>query len=613
MPTASALSLIIDITNPGKAGIIQSFQNRLISESLLLIRNDTENVSLRFVQPSAGTSRPWDDVDYSTALTILGLGEFDVVPSSGSNTFQFGPKTTGNTNSNTTVNVTGSTSGIVNGMKVAGEGIPTGTTITISGSTVTLSNAASSSLTGIPLYFYNETSAVPAGATAAIVSTAVNSLASVIAAGGVTISQPEPGAYLAVLISPGVTPGYFNGNPIGLNPASSIVVSEVVLGAVGIASQQLIEIFVNAYALQDSWSQFPSASAVVASVASGVSHSPTGNTSQGTNTITSVSSITGIAAGMAVTGPGIPANTYVISAVSSTVTISQNATTTGTGGTFIFATPSVQSITLTPGAYDGSISLTTPLITTQAVPITISGISAVSVQSALNSNGANYTVSGNSGGPFTVTDPTGNNTPIAVNVSNMIVPVGLLGTLNLSTYAMLQKFIASGLSEVSLELECQVTPFGGGQSTPLQLTVLVNKNVLNLAKLIPAPSVSYYTASQILAIVAALSSTGTTISIASAGSQNDGLALYNKQRITPVNVTAFSGTAAIRVLAANAVAGCLQTYIVAFPSSSTGVVLDIIDDAGSTTLAAVPGTSSASTAVVDLYFNGTNWILLRWA
>src|ERR1700693_3410732 len=147
MATSSALNLIVDITNPGKAGIIQSFQNRLPASVPLFIRNDSETVSLRFVQPSAGTSRPWDDVDYTTALTILALGEFYIVPASGTNTFQFGPKTVGNTNSNTTVNITGSTAGIVNGMLVTGSGITPGTTATISGSTVTLSAAASTSLT----------------------------------------------------------------------------------------------------------------------------------------------------------------------------------------------------------------------------------------------------------------------------------------------------------------------------------------------------------------------------------------------------------------------------------------------------------------------------------
>lgn len=492
MPNGSALSLIIDITNPGKSGIIQSFQNRLPASIPELIRNDVETVALRFVQPSATTSRPWDDIDYSTAATIMALGDLDAVPSTGTNTFQAGPKTVGNTNSNTTVNITGSTAGIANGMFAAGSGITPGTTITISGSTVTLSIAASSSLTGITLYFYNETGAIATGSTAAVVSTAVNVLASVMAAGGVTVTNPAPGVYLFVL-TPGVTPIYFSGNPVGLNPASSILVSEVVIGQSGVSSEQLMEIFVNPYAENSTWTTFPAAGATITPIATGASHSPTGNNTSGQNTITSLSSVTGLVVGMSVAGSGVPVNTVLLAISGTTATLSNTTTASSTGGVFIFTTPSVQQIALTPGSYDGSFTISTPLITTQAIAATLVGTSATVVQNSLNALGASYTVSGSAGGPFTITDPTGNSTPFTVNVSNLIVPLGLAGTLNLSTYAMLQRFISSGESQITLELEIQVTPSGGGQSTPLQLAVSVNKNVINLSNLVPSPQFIYLT------------------------------------------------------------------------------------------------------------------------
>lgn len=500
MPTASALNFIIDITNPTKSGIIQSFQNRLPATAPLFIRNDTETASLRFVQPSAGNSRPWDDVDYTAAATILGIGEFDAVPTSGTNTFQFGPKTVGNTASSTTVTLTGSTSGILNGMKLQGAGIVPGTTITISGSTVTLSIAATATATGVAFYFYNETTGIATGAAAGVVSTAVNALASVIATGGCTVSNPELGTYLFALTNTGVTPGYFAGSPAGLNPASSIVSSEVVIGSVGIASQQLLEIFLNPYALNGTWSPFPSAAASVASVATGAAYSPTGNNTLGQNTITSLSSTTGLVVGMVVSGTGIPTNTTLLKLVGSTATISSATTAGGSTATYTFTTPSVQTITLTAGAYDGSISITTPLITSQAIAITLSGTTAQSVQTALNALGANYVVSGNVGGPWAITDPTGSNVAITVNVTNMIVPIGLTGTLQLSTFAMQQKFITAGTNIVELEMECQVTPSGGGQSTPLQLSVEVSKNVINLSALVPSPTVAYLTAAQCYAL-----------------------------------------------------------------------------------------------------------------
>lgn len=60
----------------------------------------------------------------------------------------------------------------------------------------------------------------------------------------------------------------------------------------------------------------------------------TGDTVSGTNTILLASSIVGLVAGTPITGTGIPALTYIVSAVGSTVTLSKNATANGTTVTF---------------------------------------------------------------------------------------------------------------------------------------------------------------------------------------------------------------------------------------------------------------------------------------
>lgn len=60
---------------------------------------------------------------------------------------------------------------------------------------------------------------------------------------------------------------------------------------------------------------------------------PTGNTTSGSASVASVSSVSGVAVGMGVTGTGIPAGTVVAAVGTSTITLSQNATATGTGVT----------------------------------------------------------------------------------------------------------------------------------------------------------------------------------------------------------------------------------------------------------------------------------------
>jgi hypothetical protein len=60
---------------------------------------------------------------------------------------------------------------------------------------------------------------------------------------------------------------------------------------------------------------------------------PTGNTTDGSKTIASVSATTGVVAGMAITGSGIPAGSYVVSTGTGTITINNECTATATGVT----------------------------------------------------------------------------------------------------------------------------------------------------------------------------------------------------------------------------------------------------------------------------------------
>lgn len=155
-------------------------------------------------------------------------------------------------------------------------------------------------------------------------------------------------------------------------------------------------------------------------------------------------------------------------------------------------------------------------------------------------------------------------------------------------------------------------PAGVRQLTA-QCPIIVSRAIIVSANPPPVPAANYYTQIQINAIIAALTAVGTAIAISASGSQTDTLTVGNKVRTTPVNVTAFTGTANIDVSATNAVVGAVQTYIIAWPASSTGATVNIIDAASTATLASVPGTSTVSSSLIQLYFNGINWTLLNWS
>lgn len=363
MSALNTLSLIIDITNPEKKGLLLDFADRQTASVPLFVRDDEVGVTLRFVQPSTTDSRAWDDVDLSADTVKLALGKFDQPPTAGTFTLTYGAETT---------------------------------------------------------------TALSCDASAQDVQIALNSL-STIGDGGVTVTSPESGVYYVVWANVG-TRTDISGTADGLSPASSIVVSEVVTGSATVRSIQVVQVFQDPYALTDTWTELPSADATVDVISAG-----------------SVSS------------------------------------------------PCVQRITLDPDPYAGTFQITTNLLTTAAIDF---DASSAEVAAALNTGGSNYTVSGDDGGPWTIsTVVNGAVAAFTVNASGLLVPVGLTGTLELSTYSMLEAFIA-GDNDITLEMQCQVTPSGSGASTVLQVPVTASKDVINLGSMVPTPQSEYYTKAQ---------------------------------------------------------------------------------------------------------------------
>lgn len=186
---ASALSLIIDINNPSKSGILESFDNKLPSSVPLMVRNNTEAVSLRFVEATSSGSAPWQDVDYSDASVVLGIGDFDATASVGVFTLTFGADTT----------------------------------------------------TGLPAESSEEA-----------VAYALNILPSIIAAGLVSVTSPEDGVYAILFLSNGAQSAV-SCNVAGLSPAVIGQVAQLTTGATSNPSLQLIQMFAAPYALNSTW------------------------------------------------------------------------------------------------------------------------------------------------------------------------------------------------------------------------------------------------------------------------------------------------------------------------------------------------------------------------
>lgn len=556
----SSLDLIVDVTSPSKTGILQSFDNNLPADFPTFVRNDEIPVTLRAVRPSKVTNRPWDDIDLSAAETVLAIGEFDGVPTSGGWTATYGANTTGS------------------------------------------------------LSF---------DISAAALQTALNLLASIISAGGVTVTEPVDGFYL-ILFNVAGSRTAFSTTYSGLSPASVAVVSEIIAGDGSTYEQQSIQLVRSPYAMISSWSFSPVASATITQVTAGT-----------------------------------------------------------------VSSPETQQIELDPPGCGGTIQITTDLLTTDAIPF--NGTEA-QVLAALNRDGENYVVTGPPGGPWAITTVAlGNVAPFTVNVSNLLVPKYLIGSLDLSTYSMFQRFIGVSTDAIELKLEAEVTEAGRGPCTILQKAVSVSKDVINLSRLTPIPLTDYYTAqecdinfihnqSAITGFIGGLSTdfdsittngkarlqlhaaviggdlyiwrlqTGTaatnspfvirptdydgstnqanwiligstrvnayeTASYSSAGTTQITISPFIKNYIHKAVVSAGSGsfTRNLDLEATDRLSGDVAEVLVVMPASDNPTIV-VRDGVANASLigSGIVGTGSVFTSVVRSFFDGTNWQLLTW-
>jgi hypothetical protein len=340
---------------------------------------------------------------------------------------------TGNTtNGSTSITNVSSTAGLVVGQVVSGPGIPANAIIkSIVGNTVTISAAATATATGITVTVSQTVTLSQAAAAAGtgVTLTRVGALTFNVVAGGNTVNlTPATAGFhndfegAIAVTGAGVTIfGLDNASTLAnllpqgaTNPPNFLSLPSTVtdLGTIGIN-------FTNTLALLPNWTTLLPALASLTVNAQGIYQlqgtNVTGNTTNGSKTVTNLSATTGLAVGQSISGPGIPAGTTItaINTTTKSLTLSQAATATGTAVTLTNGT----GITVTGVAFFNAgnfpILLNNPnnLFGSTAgngIVLRNSGPNAVVVDqtasAVLNFDGGN-TVLGN--GTFTVNAPGG--------------------------------------------------------------------------------------------------------------------------------------------------------------------------------------------------------------
>lgn len=209
--------------------------------------------------------------------------------------------------SNTITNVS-STIGITSGQAISGVGIPSGTTVTgVTGTTITMSQSATATGSTVRLFF---TTRLPVTGITGDFTSGSNLIANVSNTSGIVVNDH--------IDSPALPSGAY---------------------VTGIASSTSLSMSVNATASQTG------APLAVIPLSPGVVL--TGNLTSGSNSITSVSSTSGLLAGEVIAATGLPSGSYITNVVSGTqLTVSQNATATSTGASLVIVkgTPVIATV-----------------------------------------------------------------------------------------------------------------------------------------------------------------------------------------------------------------------------------------------------------------------------
>ena len=373
---------------PGAGAVITALTNTASAtptaittkgSAVLTVVSSVSNLALG--QPITGTNVPANS--YISAL--------------GTNTITFTNPTAATASGSTTVSPTGyvtsgsatitglsSVSGLIVGQVITGTGIPSGATILSPIGTTTITISAPATLTSQVV----TTGSLTAGSPTV---SGVSSIAGVIIGQPITGTGIAAGTNITAVTASSIT---MSANATASTPAQTVLFTGIatsgsaVLTAVssvaGLAVGQLIAgtgIPVGAtIASITSTSVTMSAKATASSTVT-----PVAITTSGSNILTSVSSVTGLLVGQAITGTGIPTGATIMAIGTTTVTMSANATATITSAETV-TSPTPQTI------FGGGQAINTPTTQTLTSPTTQTytvGLSQVTIAGNATATGVN--------------------------------------------------------------------------------------------------------------------------------------------------------------------------------------------------------------------------------
>ncbi len=250
------------------------------------------------------------------------------------------------------------------------------------------------------------------------------------------------------------------------------------------------------------------------------------------------------------------------------------------------STYQVDVITLDPRPYAGTFTIGA------SSPIAYNA-TATAVQAAIPSS----VVTGNAGGPWTVTSTVYGAISRTGSASGLTAPIGLDGTLALNTYGMLQRFLGTTDSVITLTMELQLRLGSDLPVTVLQVPVRVSRDVIDTDVIIPGPG-SAPIGAILFTEASAANSTGNTTITVPVGS------VIHSEKLT---FTGSAGTRIIVLATTNAQAAGIMRLDYVLPATA-GIVIEVRNGTtGGTLLDTLTTDTSGDPASFEATFRGGAW------